>query len=196
MRQRRRSGWQDGRQLFMAAGAGAVNNELLRERRTRLVLLFAVSSEQEYCFYSAPQRRPSRSLSSLSLSLAHVLTTKLDIETAASVRISPFLSPSNSRSRAGARRPTTDPTDRPKRRERERTVLVAALPLQVLFISNRHCGRASHSIAAAFSKSFPLLISRAPEIVRRARRRKFCAVLPSRRRRAGDIQSKRLDGRR
>ena len=146
-----------------------------------------------------------------SLSLAHVLTTKLDIESAASVRplrISPFLSPSTSRRRTGTimatiDRPTdrpTDPTDHPKRRESD--VLLTLLPRQV-----KSCSSAIVIVAArvtlsspvppsAVRRNSPILISRAREIVGVLyQARKFSAVHPVAEERATSKARKKSDGR-
>ena len=147
-----------------------------------------------------------------SRSLVHVLTTKLDIESAASVRprrISLFLlSPSTSRRRTGTimatiDRPTdrpTDPTDHPKRRESD--VLLTLLPRQV-----KSCSSAIVIVAArvtlsspvppsAVRRNSPILISRAREIVGVSyQARKFSAVHPVAEERATSKARKKSDGR-
>ena len=142
-----------------------------------------------------------------SRSLAHVLTTKLDIESAASVRplrISPFLSPSTSRRRTGTIMATidrpTDPTDHPKRRESD--VLLTLLPRQV-----KSCSSAIVIVAArvtlsspvppsAVRRNSPILISRAREIVGVSyQARKFSAVHPVAEERATSKARKKSDGR-
>lgn len=160
--------------------ARVVNNEL-RERRTRLVRLF-VGGSRNIVF--TPQRRPSRPLS-----LVHVLTTKLDIESAASVRISPFLSPSTSRRRT-RRPPTHRPTPQTARRkEREGRETCWSPRCRAKSCSSAIvivAARATLSLSPV-GRNFPLLISRAREILGVSGEEVFRRA--SRRRRARDIQS-------